>query len=105
MSVEMIAMIIAAASLLVTLGGGLFAGFAWMLRRIDEKFAKVDERFVQAEASVKAQFDKVDERFDRVDQKFDRIDECINGVQAELTEVKVAVARLEGPRPRLIMPH
>lgn len=102
MSVEMVALIITTASLLATLGGGLFAGFAWMLRRMDEKFAQAqvsaDERFLQAEANVNARFDKVDERFDRMDER-------INRVQAELTEVKIAVARLEGPRQRLIVPR
>src|SRR5699024_9887200 len=89
MSVEVVSMIITAASLLITLGGMFFAGFAWMMRSMYEKFAKVDARFGQAEASINARFEKVDERFDRVDQKFDRIDERINGVQTDLTEVKV----------------
>ncbi len=59
MSAELLAIIFSAAGLLVTLGGGLFAGFAWMIRRTD----------------------------------------------AQLTEVKISLARLEGPRELLILPR
>lgn len=38
---------------------------------------------------------RMDTRFSAVDAKFDRIEH-------ELTEVKIAIARLEGPRPRLV---
>ena len=38
---------------------------------------------------------RMDTRFAAVDAKFDRIEH-------ELTEVKIAIARLEGPRPRLV---
>lgn len=80
MSVEVMATIIAAASLLVTLGGGMVGGLAWVIRRGDERLDKVNERF-----------DKVNERLD--------------GLHAEVTEVKIAVARLEGPRPHLSLPR
>ena len=80
LSGEMISVILVAAGLLITLGGGFFAGLAWLLRRMDERFDKVDERF-----------DKVDER--------------MSGLQSELNEVKVSVARLEGPPQRLIFPR
>jgi len=39
----------------------------------------------------------ISERFDQVDRRMDR-------VEAELVEVKIAVARLEGPQPRLLRP-
>lgn len=80
MSLGIIAVIITGASLLVTVVGGMFAGFAWVLRRMDE-------------------------RFDRMDHKFDTMEERIRGIQTELSEVKVSVARLEGPAPQLILPH
>ena len=79
MTVEVLAIIIAAASLFVTLGGGLFAGFAWMLRRMDE-------------------------RFDKVYKEFDKVREEMSELRTNLTEVKISVARLEGPSPRLIWP-
>jgi len=87
MSAEVISMILVAAGVLITLGGGLFAGLVWVLRRMDERF------------------DKVDERFEKVDARFEKIDERLSQVHSELNDVKVAVARLEGPQPRLIVPR
>lgn len=86
MSAEILAIVIAASGLLVTLFSAFFAGIAWLSRRMDDRF------------------DKVDARFEKVDARFDRGDERIDEVRAELTEVKIAVARLEGPRPRLSLP-
>ena len=80
MSPEAISLVLVAAGLLVTLGGGFIAGLAWLMRRMDERF------------------DKVDEQFNKVWAEF-------NKVQADLNEVKISVARLEGPQPRLIFPR
>jgi hypothetical protein len=38
----------------------------------------------------------------RLDARFDRLEDRVSGVEHELTEVKIAVARLEGPTPRLV---
>lgn len=43
------------------------------------------------------QMQRIDARFDHVDARFDR-------VEADIVELKVAVARLEGPQPRLMRP-
>lgn len=97
MSVETITIIIAAASLAATIVGGLFAVAAWILRhtaqQMDDRFEKVYERF-----------EKVDAQFEKVDAQFEKVDAQISGLREDLTEVKVAVARLEGPHPRLMMP-
>lgn len=115
MSVEVLAIIIATASLLVTLGGGLFAGFAWMLRRMDERFAQADayvnerfaqaeanvvervvqseanvgERFAQAEGHVSQRFTQTDvilnERFNKIDKNFDRVDTRFDRLNEELS--------------------
>ena len=72
-SVEVITTIAAAVSIVVA-----FAGlFGWFIRRLDA-------------------------RFDKVDARFERMEDRLSGVAHELTEVKVAVARLEGPPPRLM---
>lgn len=84
MSVETLAILISAAGLLVTLGGGIFAGFAWMIRRTDAQFAEVHEQF----RAVRGEF--------RAD---------LHQLRGELTEVKISVARLEGPRDHLIWPR
>src|SRR5699024_10053597 len=110
-SAEVISIIFAAAGVLITLGGGFFAGLAWLLRRMDERFDKVDVRFDKVDVRfdkvderfdrVYERFHKVDERFDKVDERFNKMDERIGQLQAELNDVKVAVARLEGPHQRL----
>jgi len=87
MSADVITTIITAAGLLVTLSGGYLAGLAWLSRRMDTRF------------------DKVDARFDKVAERFDKVDERIHGLEVELNEVKIAVARLEGPTPRMIYPR
>ncbi|AVL95669.1 response regulator [Microbacterium paraoxydans] len=72
-SVEVITMLATAATTLVA----IISGFGWMIGRMDARFAAVDARFAIQDA------------------KFDRIEH-------ELTEVQIAIARLEGPRPRLV---
>lgn len=93
MSVELIAAIITAASLVITVVGGLFAVSAWILRQMDARFDKVDARF-----------EKVDEQFNNVNEQFKEMATQMSGLRAELNDVKVAVARLEGPHQRLILP-
>lgn len=93
MSVELIAVIITAASLVITVVGGLFAVSAWILRQMDARFDKVDARF-----------EKVDEQFNNVNEQFKEMATQMSGLRAELNDVKVAVARLEGPHQRLILP-
>lgn len=90
MSVETLTIIIAAAGLLVTLGGGIFAGFAWTIRRTDAQFTEVRE-----------EFRAVHQEFRSVRQEFR---EDLHQLHGELTEVKISLARLEGPRERLILP-
>ena len=54
---------------------GFIAAFAWMIRRTDAQFERLS----------------------------DRLTERISGVERELVEVKIAVARIEGP-PRHLVP-
>lgn len=72
-SVEVITMLATAATTLVA----IISGFGWMIGRMDARFAAADARFAAQDA------------------KFDRIEHG-------LTEVKIAIARLEGPQPRLV---
>src|SRR5690625_57503 len=101
MSAEAISLILVTACVLIPLGGGFVAGLAWLLRRRDELMDNVNQRFNK----VDERFAKLDERFAKLDERFDKVDEQISTVRAELNEVKVAVARLEGPPPRLIFPR
>lgn len=94
MSVEVITTIAAAVSIIVAFA--VFLG--WFIRRLDARFDLVDARF----DLVDARFDRVDARIDRVEQRIDRVEDQLSGLRHELTEVKIAVARLEGPPPRLM---
>ena len=99
MSVEIITMLATAATLLVAIIGG----FGWTINRMDARFAaqdaRLDARFAAQDARFDARFDaqeaKFDARFAGVDARFDRIEQ-------EIFDVKIAIARLEGPTPRLI---
>lgn len=84
MSAEIIATILTGAGVVVTGVVALFAGFAWILRRIDA----LDER--------------LSTRIDALDEKLSR---RIDAVEHELVEVKIGVARIEGPRPHLLTPR
>lgn len=124
MSVDVLTMLASAATILVA----LFGGFAWMIRRMDAGFAahdaKMDARFAaqdvrfaaqdarfaaqdeRMDARFAAQDEKMDARFagqdEKFDARFDRVEDRLGRVEHELTDVKIAIARLEGPEPRLI---
>ncbi|MEJ1088230.1 hypothetical protein WDU99_07875 [Microbacterium sp. Mu-80] len=70
MSAELIAIL----SCFATLGIGMFAGFAWAVRRSDSSIERLDTK----------------------------LSTRIDAVGAEVTEVKIAVARLEGPPRHLL---
>ncbi len=99
MTSETVTILASGAGVLIAAIGGLGGVLAWGIRRIDARFERIDARFER----VDARFDRVDARFERVDARFDRVDSGIAAIKDELTEVKVILARLEGPRPRLIV--
>jgi hypothetical protein len=92
---DVIGVLIALATLVGALFGGIWALLArqtaTLEKRFDERFQRIDERF-----------DKVDARFDKVDARFERVEDEIAVLRDGLTEVKIAIARLEGPPPRLV---
>jgi hypothetical protein len=69
-STEVLAIIISAVGVVVTLGTSMFVGAAWMVRRIDAVDEKLSSR--------------------------------IDAVAADVTDLKISVARLEGPPRRLL---
>lgn len=115
MSVDTVAIVISAATLLL----GFFGVFGWMMRRTDAQFEKFEEklsaRIDGVEEKLGARIDGVEEklsaRIDNLEEKLEaRIDGVeeklgarISGVERELVEVKIAVARIEGP-PRHLLP-
>lgn len=112
MSAEIFSIVIAAAGLFITLGGGLLAGFAWMIQRLDKQSATMDQKLDNQSTRIEQ---KLDNQSTRIEQKFESLRDEIRGefttfrrdlgvIQEDLGEVKIAVARLEGPRERLILP-
>lgn len=75
--------------------------------RFDALDAKFDSRIDRLDAKFEARFAAVDTRFDAQDVKlgarFDRVDDRVSALEHEVSEVKVAIARLEGP-PRHLIP-
>lgn len=78
MSVETITMVVGIVSMLLALAGG----FGWVIRRMDARIDASEQKFSA--------------RIDSLEGKVDR-------VATELVEVKIAVARIEGP-PRHLLP-
>ncbi|KRD53830.1 hypothetical protein [Microbacterium sp. Root280D1] len=81
-SIELVTMIVTVATTLL----GLAAGFGWMITRTDARFEMFEQR-------MDARFEKSEQR---MDARFEKVD-------VELGEVKIAIARLEGPAPRLLV--
>lgn len=81
MSPEILTMLGGFATVLVS----VLAGFGWMVTRTDRGLARVEE--------------KLDTKIERL--RADVTDE-LTGLTRELAEVKVAIARIEGPRPRFL---
>ncbi len=57
------------------------SGFGWVIRRTDAQLQHVTAR---------------------LEGRMDRLEDRMGRLERELTEVKIAVARLEGPAPRLV---
>lgn len=81
MSAEIIAVVVSAVGVVVTLGIGMFSGFAWVIRRTEKYTDNVEQR--------------LGTRIDGVEQR-------LGAVEQRLGAVEVAVARIEGPRPHPI---
>ncbi|MGH3688854.1 MAG: hypothetical protein ACRDT7_01745 [Microbacterium sp.] len=74
MTIETLTIVISAMGIVLTLGASLFAAGAWMVRRIDERIDAVGEKLTAR----------------------------IDAVAADVTDLKVSVARLEGPPRHLL---
>ncbi|WP_417541171.1 response regulator [Microbacterium maritypicum] len=100
---EVITMLATAVTLLVA----IISGFGWMINRMDARFAEVvarfDARFEAQDAKLGARFEAQDARFDaRFEAQDAKFGARFDRIEQEIVEVKIAIARLEGPAPRLI---
>lgn len=101
---DALGMIIALFAFTVTVLGGVGGMLTHMMKRIDARFELVDARFELVDARfdrVDARFDRVDARIDRVESRIDRIESRLSEIEHDVVEVKVAIARFEGPQRRL----
>ncbi|WP_282845683.1 hypothetical protein [Microbacterium oxydans] len=92
MSTETLATIISAVGVVVTLGTSMFVGAAWMVRRVDAVDEKLSTRIDGVEK-------KLSTRIDGVEKK---LSTRIDAVAADVTDLKISVARLEGPPRHLL---
>ncbi|BDZ39206.1 hypothetical protein [Microbacterium suwonense] len=92
MSVEVITMLGVGVSILLAIGsvGG------WMIHRMDIVSSRLESRLGSRIDRVES---KLGSRIDRVESQ---LGSRIDRVQEELVEVKVAVARIEGPPRHLV---
>ncbi|KZE89994.1 hypothetical protein AVP41_02796 [Microbacterium sp. TNHR37B] len=81
MSVDTLAIVISAATLLL----GFVTAFGWLVSRMDARIDRVEHGLAQ--------------RIERVEHE---LAQRIERVEHELVEVKIAVARIEGPPRHLV---
>lgn len=90
MSPDVIGMIIALFAFTVTVLGGVAGMLARLTKSLEGRFDRLDGRM-----------DRLDVRMDRLEGRMDRLEGRMDQLQGELIEVKVSVARWEGPPRRL----
>jgi non-ribosomal peptide synthetase component E (peptide arylation enzyme) len=86
MSPDTLGMIVALFTFMASGIGGVAALLAHQMKRID------------------ARFDAVDTRFNAVDTRFNAVDTRLTHLESELVDVKITIARLEGPQRRFQHP-
>lgn len=94
MSAETFAVVLSAVGIVLSLGTAMLAGFAWCVRRIDAVETKLTTRIDAVET-------KLTTRIDAVETK---LTACIEAVAEDVTELKISVARIEGPARHLFVP-
>ncbi len=94
MSAETFAVVLSAVGIVLSLGTAMLAGFAWCVRRIDAVDTTLTARIDAVDAKLTARIDAVDAK----------LTARIDAVADDVTELKISVARLEGPAPHLFVP-
>lgn len=97
-SIEVLTTLGSFAGLLVA----VVSGFAWVIRRTDAQVEHATNRLEARMDRLEDRMDRLEDRMDRLGDRMDRLQGELGGLARELTEVKIAVARLEGPLPRLV---
>ena len=93
MSPETLTIVISAIGIVLTLGTSMFGGLTWVIYRMDARIDGVTGRIDSVEERLTARIDGVEEK----------LTARIDTVGADVTDLKIAVARLEGPPRHLVM--
>ena len=122
-SPEMITMILTGIGTVATMVGVMLTVQRHFQAQVDKRFDLVDKRFEQVDKrfdlvdtrfeQVGIRFDQIDLRFEHIERRFeradtqfesrfDRIQQRLDGVAEDVVEIKIAIARLEGPQPTLL---
>lgn len=88
MSPDVIGMIVALFAFTFSVLGGVAALLARQTKTLETRF---DGRF-----------DDLDRQLDRLELRMDRLELRMDRLEGEVSETKIAIARLEGPLPRLL---
>lgn len=105
MPIEVLTTILTAVALLLSFAGG----FAWMITRFDQRLdhglghleGKLTSRIDGVEARLSHRIDDVEAR---LTSRIDGVDARLERVESDVTEIKVTIARWEGPsRPPLLL--
>ena len=96
MSMEVVAIVVSAIGVVLTLGTSFIAAGAWMVRRIDDRIDGLDRKL---STRIDAVDEKLSTRIDAVDEK---LSTRIDAVASDVTDLKISIARLEGPPRHLL---
>jgi hypothetical protein len=99
-STETIAIVLSAVGIVITQGVGMLAGFSWCIRRSDRVEEKFGGRIDGVEEKLGSRIDAV--RTDLADVERS-LGTRIDAIADDTTELKIAMARLEGPQRHLIV--
>ncbi|CAN7503839.1 MULTISPECIES: hypothetical protein [Microbacterium] len=107
MTTETLTIVLSAIGIVLTLGTSLFAAGAWMVRRVDDRFDTVEQKLTDridaVDEKLSARIDAVDEKLTaRIDAVDEKLSARIDAVAADVTDLKISVARLEGPPRHLL---
>lgn len=95
MSPDVIGVILAMVGAVATIFGGMFVLFNRFETRI---YVRMDSRF----DGVDRRFEDVDRRIAEIKGDISLVREDVRALTADVVDLKVSVARLEGPQPTLL---
>jgi hypothetical protein len=103
-SAETLAIVISAIGLVLTFGASIFGAGAWLVRRIDEVETRLSTKIDTVEEKLTQRINEVEQSLRVTSSNLEHsLRESIAVLACETNDVKIAVARLEGPPRHLIL--